>query len=144
VPHVPLVPVTRAVHPAVSMEYGLLDETQLEELVSLDMLDQSFLKGIGQIRSLLAQLESNVEARDIKAVHVTLHLLLGVSGNIGAKTLYAQVKQIYPRVLDGQWPANEDWLERITTVGSESADALQRYFVTATAPRDQRDVMSDD
>lgn len=140
----PRAPIMRAGKPATGAKDGLLDESQLEELVSLDMLDQSFLKGIAQIRSLLAQLADNAQAGDILAVHVTLHLLLGISGNIGAKALYAFVKQIYPRVLEGQWPLETDWLQRLSTLGNQSADALQRYFVMATAPRDQSDVMSDD
>ncbi|MFP6560103.1 response regulator [Paraburkholderia sp. B3] len=124
----------------------LLDEAQLEELASLDMLDQSFVNGIAQIRVLLTQLPGQVRVRDRQAAQAALHRLLGVSGNIGARALHAYVKQIYPQVLDGQWPAQMDWPERMVALGARSADALQRYFDTATttAIRDQRDVTSGD
>lgn len=138
------VPAMRAGVAATVAEDDLLDEAHLEELVSLDMLDQTFLKGIAQIRSLLAQLAGSVEARDIRATHVTLHLLLGISGNIGAKALHLYVKQIYPRILDGQWPVEPDWFERISALGNRSADALHHYFVTALSPVDQPGISSDD
>jgi two-component system, CAI-1 autoinducer sensor kinase/phosphatase CqsS len=121
----------------------LLDEAQLEELASLDMLDQSFVNGIGQIRGLLAQLPGHVRLRDRQAAQAALHRLLGVSGNIGARALHAYVRQIYPLVLEGQWPAQADWPERLAALGTRSADALQRYFDTATAAHDQHDVQRD-
>jgi HPt (histidine-containing phosphotransfer) domain-containing protein len=127
-----------------SAENDLLDEAHLDELASLDMLDQTFLKGIAQIRSLLAQLATSAEAGDIRAVHATLHVLLGISGNIGAKALHLYVKQIYPRVLDGQWPDETDWFEQTTALGNRSADALHQYFVAAISPADQPGVSSED
>lgn len=112
---------------------ALLDEAHLEELVSLDMLDPTFLKGIVQIRSLLEQLTTSVHADDIKSAHYTLHILLGISGNIGAKALHDHVRLIYPRVLDGHWPQDAGWLAQVVALGSRSADALHRYFVAASA-----------
>ncbi|MEM5423486.1 ATP-binding response regulator [Paraburkholderia ferrariae] len=135
---------TRAATRAAIAENDLLDEAHLDELASLDMLDQTFLKGIAQIRSLLAQLATSVEAGDIRAVHATLHVLLGISGNIGAKALHLYAKQIYPRVLDGQWPDETDWFEQTTALGNRSADALHRYFVAAISPADQPGVSSED
>lgn len=111
----------------------LLDEAHLEELVSLDMLDPTFLKGIVQIRSLLEQLVTSAQSLDLKTAHYTLHILLGISGNIGAKALHDHVRLIYPRVLDGQWPQEDDWLAHMVTLGNRSADALHRYFVAASA-----------
>lgn len=138
------VPAKRTSVAPIVVENDLLDEAHLEELASLDMLDQTFLKGIAQIRSLLTQLADNVEARDIRATHVTLHLLLGISGNIGARALHLYVKQIYPRVLDGQWPVESDWFERTCALGNRSADALHQYFATALSPVDQPGMSSDD
>lgn len=111
----------------------LLDEAHLEELVSLDMLDPTFLKGIVQIRSLLEQLVTSTQSLDVKTAHYTLHILLGVSGNIGAKALHDHVRLIYPLLLDGQWPPNDDWLAHVVTLGNRSADALHRYFVATSA-----------
>ncbi|QGZ64863.1 ATP-binding response regulator [Paraburkholderia acidisoli] len=112
---------------------ALLDEAHLEELASLDMLDPTFLKGIVQIRSLLEQLTTSVQADDIKSAHYTLHILLGISGNIGAKALHDHVRLIYPRVLEGQWPQDASWLAQVLALGKRSADALHRYFVAASA-----------
>jgi two-component system, CAI-1 autoinducer sensor kinase/phosphatase CqsS len=123
----------RAALPPAATQDELLDDAHLEELATLDMLDQTFLKGIAQIRTILTQLAGSVEARDVKAAHVALHLLLGISGNIGAKALHQYVRQIYPRVLDGQWPLEADWFERVATLGNRSADALHEYFVTVSA-----------
>ncbi|WP_321870705.1 ATP-binding response regulator [Paraburkholderia tropica] len=135
---------TPATSPSVAIDTELLDEAHLEELASLDMLDQTFLKGIAQIRTLIGQLADSAQAGDVKAAHFTLHLLLGISGNIGAKALHVYVRQIYPRVLDGQWPTEADWLAQVTTLGNRSADALQRYFVASSSANGYRDALNDE
>ncbi|NPT56609.1 ATP-binding response regulator [Paraburkholderia elongata] len=124
-------------------EGGLLDEKHLEELVALDLLDQSFLDGIEQIRLLVARLGTSVAALDFESTHGALHALLGVSGNTGAKALHQFARQIYPRVVEGEWPSEAGWLEQISLLGGRSADALQMYFASAKARRDHRDVLSD-
>ncbi len=124
-------------------EGPLLDEKHLQELVALDLLDQTFLNGIEQIRSTVAQLAASVSARDFDATRDALHVLLGVSGNIGAKALHQFVRQIYPRVLEGEWPAEADWLARICSLSDRSAPALQTYFASAKAPENHRKTLSD-
>ncbi|MFT0175034.1 hypothetical protein ACLKMY_40295 [Paraburkholderia mimosarum] len=85
-----------------------------------------------------------MEAGDIRAAGAVLHLLSGISGNIGAKALHLYVKQIYPRVLDGQWPIETEWFDRTTALGNRSADALHQCFVAAISPVDQTGVSSED
>ena len=121
----------------------LLDEKHLEELVTLDLLDDSFLNGIEQIRLLVARLATDAAADDFKATHATLHLLLGVSGNIGAKVLHRFARQIYPQIIEGKWPAQSDWLARIGTLGERSAEALQAYYTAARTRDDHHDALSD-
>jgi CheY-like chemotaxis protein len=121
----------------------LLDEDHLEELVALDLLDDSFLNGIEQIRALLERLAASAVALDIKSAHGALHVLLGVSGNIGARALHQFARQIYPRVIDGEWPAEPDWLARICTLGERSADALQTYYASTKARRAHRDAVNE-
>ncbi|HYS66477.1 MAG TPA: hybrid sensor histidine kinase/response regulator, partial [Paraburkholderia sp.] len=123
-------------------EGALLDEKHLEELVALDLLDQTFVNGIEQIRLLVARLATSAAARDLKSTREALHLLLGVSGNIGAKALHQFARQIYPRMIEGEWPSEADWLTRISMLGERSADALQTYFVSAKARGGHRDVLS--
>jgi two-component system, CAI-1 autoinducer sensor kinase/phosphatase CqsS len=124
-------------------EAPLLDEKHLEELVALDLLDQTFLNGIDQIRSTVARLAASVAVRDLEATHAALHVLLGVSGNIGAKALHQFVRQIYPRVVEGEWPTQADWLARICSLSDQSAPALRTYFDSANARGDHRDVLKD-
>ncbi|WP_310118591.1 ATP-binding response regulator [Paraburkholderia terricola] len=122
---------------------ALLDEKHLDELVALDLLDQTFINGIEQIRLLVARLAASAAAHDLTSTHEALHLLLGVSGNIGAKALHQFARQIYPRMIEGEWPVEADWLARISMLGERSADALHAYFVSARARGGQRDVLSD-
>ncbi|SMG57675.1 ATP-binding response regulator [Paraburkholderia susongensis] len=128
---------------AVVAEECLLDEEHLEELVALDLLDESFLGGIEQIRTLVTRLVASTAAVDIEAAHVALHALLGVSGNIGAKALHHYARQIYPRVIAREWPVETDWLAQIRTLSARSAAALHRYYASAKARRDHRDALSD-
>ncbi|PQV54533.1 histidine kinase/DNA gyrase B/HSP90-like ATPase [Paraburkholderia sp. BL21I4N1] len=124
-------------------EGPLLDEKHLQELVALDLLDQTFLNGIDQIGLTVARLAVSVAARDLAATHGALHILLGVSGNIGAKALHQFVRQIYPRVVEGEWPTETDWLARVCSLSNRSAPALQTYFASVKAPRDHRDAIND-
>jgi len=128
-------PVTGAAIAGARKGGQLLDEMQLDELTSLDLLDQSFLSAIEQIRSLQAHLATSVAAHDIESTHAALHRLLGVSGNIGAKALHAFAETIYPSIKQGQWPLEPDWLEQISTLGNRSTEALEAYFASATANR---------
>jgi HPt (histidine-containing phosphotransfer) domain-containing protein len=134
---------TPAGQPETIADDDLLDDEHLEELVALDLLDESFLNGIEQIRSLVARLAASVAALDLKSTHGALHVLLGVSGNIGAKALHRFARQIYPRVIEGEWPSEPDWLAHICMLGERSADALQTYYASAKARRDHRNALSD-
>jgi CheY-like chemotaxis protein len=122
---------------AVVRENDLLDATHLEELAALGLIDESFANGIEQIRALTSQLRANAADRDVDAAHGALHVLLGASGNVGAKALHQFTRHIYPRMLEGEWPAESDWLERIEALSERSADALYRYLASANAARDQ-------
>jgi hypothetical protein len=46
-------------------------------------------------------------------------------------------------VIEGKWPLEADWLAQICTLGERSADALQRYFVSARERRDRQDALRD-
>ncbi|ASW00591.1 ATP-binding response regulator [Paraburkholderia aromaticivorans] len=135
---------TPAGTPAMMTEGELLDEKHLEELASLELLDDSFLKGIEQIRLLVARLAVSVAAVDLESTQGALHLLLGVSGNIGARALHQFVRQIYARLVEGGWPAQADWLARIDTLSERSTHALQAYFASANARREHRDLLRDE
>ncbi|WP_345816469.1 response regulator [Paraburkholderia sp. PREW-6R] len=122
---------------------GLLDEKHLEELVALDLMDRSFLNGVEQIRGLVERLAVSVSALDLESTHGALHLLLGASGNIGARALHQYSRQIYPRIVEGEWPPEPDWLTRLCTLGERSADALQAYYASANLKRDHRNLLND-
>ncbi|HEX7913548.1 MAG TPA: response regulator [Paraburkholderia sp.] len=140
---VPPTPAAASCNPTPFKEEALLDEKHLQELVALDLLDQTFLNGIEQLRSTVTRLGTSVTARDLVSTQGTLHVLLGISGNIGAKALHQFVRQIYPRVVEGEWPAEAEWLARIRLLSDRSAPALRTYFATAKARRDHRDALSD-
>lgn len=118
-------------------ERDLLDERHLDELVGLDMLDQTFLDGIAQLRALIGEIAKAARAKEIDATHEALHRLLGVSGNIGAKALHAFGRRIYPSMVEGRWPLEPDWVERLGLLGARSADALDAYFESVASLRPQ-------
>jgi hypothetical protein len=57
--------------------------------------------------------------------------------------LHRYARQIYPRVIAGEWPVEADWLAQIRALGVRSTDALQRYYASAKDQRDHRDALSD-
>ncbi|POR50201.1 histidine kinase/DNA gyrase B/HSP90-like ATPase [Paraburkholderia eburnea] len=122
----------------------LLDAMQLDELASLGLLDPSFLKGIAQIRALIDEIGVHARAQDGRALHHAMHILLGVSGNIGAKALHAFARRLYPELQGGGLPTGTGWLEALTELGIRSADALQSYFVVVTGFGDSRRTFVDD
>ncbi|MEK6386149.1 MAG: response regulator [Paraburkholderia tropica] len=113
----------------------LLDELQLGELTALGLIDQTFLDGVAQIRALVDELVRGARSMESEPAHTALHRLLGVSGNIGAKSLHAFGRTLYPRIVDGQWPLEPDWIEQIAALGKRSADALETYFDSVTPLR---------
>jgi two-component system CAI-1 autoinducer sensor kinase/phosphatase CqsS len=120
----------------------LLDEIQLIELMALDLVNQAFLDGIEQIRALTGRLSTSAAADDVESAHGALHLLLGVTGSIGAKALHQYAKQIYPEVIGGEWPTEADWLTRICTLSDRTVEALQKYYRSSRARPDHRDALS--
>ncbi len=118
-------------------ENALLDERHLDELVGLDMLDQTFLDGIAQLRALMGEIANGARLQDIEATHEALHRLLGVSGNIGAKALHTYGRRIYPPMVEGRWPLEPEWVERLGALGARSAEALEGYFASVAALRPQ-------
>lgn len=125
----------RVYSPAPIEEIPLLDEKHLEELVTLDLLNKTLRHGIEQMRSTVTRLAASVAAGDLGDAHEALHLLLGVSGNIGATALHQFVRQIYPRVVGGEVLAEGDWLARICSLSDRSAEALETYFAAVKARR---------
>lgn len=121
---------------------ALLDEMQLNELATLGLLDQTFVKSIAEMRSQSVQLSIAVQVRDAESAHATLHRLLGVSGNIGAKTLHAFVKSVYPRLAAGEWPNEIDWPDHIVALADRSADALEAFFASVQQVYDDRSMGS--
>jgi two-component system CAI-1 autoinducer sensor kinase/phosphatase CqsS len=97
------------------LQDGLLDQRHLEELITLDL----------------------------ESTHDALHLILGISGNIGAKSLHQFARQIYPPFIAKQWPVQADWVARICALGDRSADALQMYYAATKARQDDRDALTD-
>jgi hypothetical protein len=57
--------------------------------------------------------------------------------------LHRFARQLYPRVVGGEWPSEPDWLAHLGMLSGRSADALQAYYASAKARRDHRDVLSD-
>ena len=104
---------------------------------------RSFLNGIEQIRRLVAQLAASVAAVDLESTHGALHVLLGVSGNIGARRCISS----RGRSIRAWWKANGPWRpigsRESASLSERSTDALQTYFATAKARRDHRDFLSD-
>lgn len=120
--------VTPAAKPIPDQETTLLDEQRLEELLQLDLLDQSFLNSIEQMRSTVARLNVSVPARDLDATYDSLHSLLGMSGNLGAMALHHYTRKIYPLIVSGEWPSDAGWLTHISALSERSAIALEAYF----------------
>ncbi|NIE63410.1 hybrid sensor histidine kinase/response regulator [Burkholderia sp. Ax-1719] len=140
-PKAPSAPIAEAAQVA---DEDLLDALQLDELASLGLLDPSFLKGIAQIRTLIGEIGTHARAQDGRALHHSMHILLGVSGNIGAKALHSFARRLYPEMQEGSVPTEAGWLEALTTLGTRSADALQAYFVVVTGFGDSRRSFADD
>jgi two-component system, CAI-1 autoinducer sensor kinase/phosphatase CqsS len=142
-PQASITPVERPVPIAESApSESLLDERHLEELIALDLMDEPFLNGIEQIRVLVTRIAADAAANDLESTHNALHLLLGISGNIGAKALHQFARQVYPPFIAKKWPVQTDWVARINGLGTRSADALHRYYVETKALQDHRDALS--
>ena len=106
-----------AVAPACQFETvapdDLLDDEHLEELVALDLLDESFVNGIEQIRSLGARLATTrpPSTSNPRTAHCTRCLASAATSE--QRSCIDSRRQIYPRVIGGEWPAEPDWLAQL-------------------------------
>ena len=113
------------------LEGELLEKERLENLKELGLLNENFLRNLEKMKNLVSYLGDSFAKKDAKEVHDALHLLLGMSGNMGALALHNYVRQVYPAFMEGQLPDDEAWLEQINLLSQPSFAQLEQYYARA-------------
>ena len=105
----------------------LLNIERLEEYQRIGLLNE-LPAYAGQANLLLEKLKSSIARKNFEEMHKVMHSFLGFSGNAGALALYHYIRHLYPPIVQGQWPDEKDWLEKIEALSGQTDRALQDYY----------------
>lgn len=118
----------------------LLNKGRLEEYKRLGLLGH-----LGnyseETHALLKQLYASTASKNFDAMHDALHSLLGFNGTAGALALHEFIKYLYQFVLQGQWPREENWLEKIKDLSTRTAQALDAYIDDENLPASEKQLL---
>jgi len=74
-------------------------------------------------------LQNSFANKDMHAILMALHSLVGVTGYVGAHALHQYIKlRVYPAVHAGYLPDEEAWVETIGALVKETVDVLQNRY----------------
>lgn len=110
----------------------LLNLTRLEELRRIGMLED-LPYYLEKMSVTLDRFCSSVAIQDFADMHSALHSMLGLSGEVGALALHGVIKQWYPVIKNGQFPDEDDWLERIKHLNLRTAQAIRENYIDDNA-----------
>lgn len=113
---------------AVTVAGSLLDAERIELLKGMNIMVDLLPDGLDQVRQHLDQLEEAVRRNDLHQARQALHSLVGLSAEMGARAMFDAVKRHYQAVDGNAWPAEANWLARLTALFIESEKALLTSF----------------
>lgn len=95
----------------------------------LEFLLEALPVYLGRMKTLIQTVRASVEQKNHTLLYETLHSLLGISGDAGALTLHAFLRnRIYAQVHKGAWPEEANWLETIEALFSASEVKIRAYW----------------
>lgn len=118
---------------AVTAASALLDLERIEMLKRMNIMANLVPDGLAQVRQLVTRLEQAVRGNDLHNARQTLHSLMGLSGEMGARAMYETARR-HSRVVESHaWPSEPNWLDRLMALMTESEQALQASFASGNA-----------
>lgn len=118
---------------AVTAASALLDVERIEMLKRMNIMANLVPDGLAQVRQLVTQLEQAVRGNDLHNARQTLHSLMGLSGEMGARAMYETVRRHSRVVESNAWPSEPNWLDRLMALTVASEQALQASFASGNA-----------
>ncbi|MBP7566499.1 MAG: response regulator, partial [Burkholderiaceae bacterium] len=107
----------------------LLDPARLEQLRSVDMIDEGLPLYLAQMHAQIDRLDEAHAEDDFPKAHDALHSLVGASGDSGAQLLHRASRAIYPLLLERQWPADPQWLGRLRALAQATDEAMHARYL---------------
>lgn len=132
-------PATRGRDAASAAEPGLLDEARIEQLRSVDMIEDGLPLYLEQMHRQLGRLREAQAEGDFGKARDALHSLLGASGDSGAAALHQASRAIYPWLIEQRWPPEPGWLDRLAELArATDATMRERYDLRSPPGSDPR------
>ncbi|MBN9411999.1 MAG: response regulator [Burkholderiales bacterium] len=107
----------------------LLDPARLEQLRSVDMIDEGLPLYLAQMHAQIDRLDEAHAENDFSKARDALHSLVGASGDSGAQLLHRASRAIYPLLLERHWPADPQWLGRLRALARATDDAMHARYL---------------
>jgi len=85
------------------------------------------------MRRMVQELDSCVAAGNVDGVRSTLHTLVGVSGETGARALHQLLRRHYRELLESRPPEGSGWIEEVRTLLASTEEAFLRQYGVAAA-----------
>lgn len=118
---------------AVTATSALLDVERIEMLKRMNIMANLMPDGLAQVRQLVTRLEQAVRGNDLHNARQTLHSLMGLCGEMGARAMYETVRQHLRVVESNAWPSEPNWLDRLMALMVASEQALLASFASGNA-----------
>lgn len=118
---------------AVTATSALLDVERIEMLKRMNIMANLMPDGLAQVRQLVTRLEQAVRGNDLHNARQTLHSLMGLCGEMGARAMYETVRQHSRVVESNAWPSEPNWLDRLMALMVASEQALLASFASGNA-----------
>jgi CheY-like chemotaxis protein len=107
----------------------LLDPARLEQLRSVDMIEEGLPLYLAQMYAQIDRLEEAHAENDFPKAQDALHSLIGASGDSGARLLHQASRAIYPLLSERRWPDDAGWLGRLRALAHATDEAMQARYL---------------
>lgn len=103
----------------------LLDHARLQYFEEMGILEKLVADYRPQLSRQASELARSVNARNLDASLDTLHLMVGMSGEMGLSALHGFARPVYQAMTEGRcWPEEQGWLNRIQSLARDTDAAL--------------------
>jgi two-component system CAI-1 autoinducer sensor kinase/phosphatase CqsS len=103
----------------------LLDHARLQYFEEMGILEKLVADYRPQLSRQASELARSVNARNLDASLDTLHLMVGMSGEMGMSALHGFARTVYQAMTEGRcWPEEQGWLNRIQSLARDTDSAL--------------------
>lgn len=112
---------------------GLLDTERIEDFRRLGLMEDLLPDSLAGMRRMVQELDSCAAVGNAEGLRSTLHTLVGVSGETGARALHQLLRRRYHEMLEARAPEGAAWIEEVRSLLASTEEAFLRQYGVAAA-----------